>query len=123
MNSENRVSEFLEHYGVKGMKKPVPPTKLDRVYRIAAGTAALKQNIQKGKKEKEKTQAKETAKAIKSIQAQAKAAAENQPVPMEGLAKDQFTPDTDSKVDLDLGESTVISLLKKYGTIKVADLE
>ena len=46
----SNVEEFLEHYGVKGMKKSTPPSKLDRVYRVAAGTASLKERIQKAKK-------------------------------------------------------------------------
>ena len=45
-----RVRVPVKHYGVKGMKKPTPPQKLDRVYRVAAGTASLRDRIQKAKK-------------------------------------------------------------------------
>jgi hypothetical protein len=44
------VEGFLEHYGIKGMKKPTPPQKLDRIYRVAAGTAALRERMAKAKK-------------------------------------------------------------------------
>lgn len=120
MDSETKANIFLEHYGVKGMKKPVPPQKLDRVYRVASGTATLKDRIQKARKV--------TAKAIASSQKQAKIVAEAQAkqflektaITAQVTTKGQDT--TDSKEDTVDGESEAKKLLEKCGATKVSDL-
>lgn len=103
-------SNNLEHYGVKGMKKPTPPSKLDRVYRVAAGTAALKDKIQTARKTTVKD-ASDAAKKLVKDQAQA------------NLAAQKAAVNPDNKSELDLGESTLETLLQKCGAMKLADLE
>ena len=97
------VEEFLEHYGVKGMKKPTPPHKLDRIYRVAAGTAALKERMQKAKKEK-----------IKKIKAAAdKKAAE---------AQKEDQPQDNPKDPPQDTEKQAKGLIGKHGTTRLADI-
>jgi regulator of protease activity HflC (stomatin/prohibitin superfamily) len=110
----DQVADFLEHYGVKGMKKPVPPHKLDRVYRVAAGTASLKERIQKARK----TTAKAVADANKArlvAEAQAKALLENQATANDKAANG----DEASSVD---GEAEAKKLLGMCGATRLADL-
>lgn len=111
--------DFLEHYGVKGMKKPVPPQKLDRVYRVAAGTATLKDRILNARKVK--------AKAAVAIQKQAKLVADAQAKTLlekapttQVTTKGQDT--TDTKEDTVDGESEAKKLLEKCGATKMSDL-
>lgn len=90
----DQVDNFLKHYGVKGMKKPTPPHKLDRIYRVASGTAAIKDRIQKAKKA-----------SIKKVKADLKAKGQAQMAP-----------------NPELRESMVMTLLEKCGATKITDL-
>jgi hypothetical protein len=119
MDSENRANVFLEHYGVKGMKKPVPPQKLDRVYRVAAGTAALKDRIITARNTKAKAVAVIQKQAKKVADAQAKALLEKASI-VPVTTKGQDT--TDTKEDTVDGESEAKKLLEKCGANKMSDL-
>lgn len=120
MDSENKVIGFLEHYGVKGMKKPVTPQKLDRVYRVANGTATLKDRIQKARKVTAKAVASSQKQAQEVAKAQAITLLEKTKIPAQVITKGQDT--TDAKEDVVDGESEAKKLLEKCGATKISDL-
>lgn len=115
MTTEADVNGFLEHHGVKGMLKGFPKTKLDRISRIARGTATLKGNLQKARNAQ-----------LKKVEADAKKVATNQRAtivvdkgPTKLLPKVRKSTSTDNK---GTGESFTQGLLKKLGTTRVVDL-
>lgn len=56
MVTDDQVEDFLEHYGVKGMRwGSTQLESLDRIYRMEAGTTSRKENSQK-KAKKQKRQ-------------------------------------------------------------------
>lgn len=102
----DQVDAFLKHYGVQGMKKPVPPQKLGRVYRVAAGTATLKDRIQKVRQATSKNNA-----AAKLAEAES----QNSDITPDG-------EDLDASSDAILGEALAKILLKSCGATKVMSL-
>lgn len=114
--SEEAVGDFLEHHGVTGMKKGFPKTNLDRVSRIARGTAKLQSTIKKVQSDAVKNAGSVAAK----VQAQNKArlvvdAGPTKVLPNVKVKKPNST-------DGDTGESLTIALLAKHGKIRVVDL-
>lgn len=46
-----QVEEFLEHYGVKGMKwGSTQQQSLDRIFRVEAGTTSRRENLERARK-------------------------------------------------------------------------
>lgn len=114
MTTEEAVDDFLQHHGVVGMKKGFPKTNLDRISRMARGTAKLKSTL-------EKAQAKELKKVesdAKKVQAHEKAMLVVDAGPTKILPKVKTT----STDEGDVGESFAKSLLKKCGKTRVVDL-
>lgn len=106
----NNSEAFLEHYGTKGMTRPVDPKKLsNRVYRVAKGTDKLKASMQKARQQK----ASVAAKRAKDLQNAADVARQNgsNPVPKDTVPEEEIN-----------GEDEALKLLSKCGTMKVKDI-
>jgi hypothetical protein len=113
---EEAVNDFLEHHGVKGMKKGFPKTNLDRISRVARGTSTLKANIEKAQAAALKKAEKDAVK----VEAHDKATLVVDPGPgKKALVKPVQPPSTDEQ---DTGESIAKKLLEKFGATKVTDL-
>lgn len=113
--TEELVDDFLRHHGVVGMKKGFPKTELDRVSRIARGTAKLKATIQKAQTKQLKKAEADAAK----VQAHDKATLVVDAGPTKMLPKVKQPTSTDEGVT---GEDFVKALLQKCGKTRVVDL-